>query len=561
MKLKNAYFNTYREDVKDEDTVSGKLLVRSGMIKKSSNGVYIYLPLGFKVLKNIENIIRKHMDLAAQELLMPALIPEEVYIKSKRRDKFGKDMFTLKDRYERSYSLGPTHEELFTLVASDKIKSYKDMPFNIYQIQTKYRDEPRPRFGLIRVREFIMKDAYSFDRNELELDKSYNIMRKTYQKIFDEMGLTYEIVKASGGAMSNNLSEEFQAVTEIGEDTLVLCNKCDYASNLEVSKAISPLIPSKDLLKEKEMVHTPKCGTIKEISNYLKEDPSKFVKTLIYKGDQKYYAVLVLGSRDVNETKLKKLLEVNELALADAKEVSEITKANVGFAGPINLDIDIIMDDEINLIKNFIVGANKTDYHYINVNTNDFKPLLVGDIKNVQENDLCPKCGKPLYFKKGIEVGNIFKLDTHYSELMNLKYLDENNKEQYPWMGCYGIGLGRIMASLAEQYADEAGIAWPLNVAPYKVAIIQINKEDIATKIANNLYENLQELGIETIYDNRDERAGVKFNDMELIGIPLTIIVGKKAQDGILEFKERLSKVVKEYTEDEVINKITEIVL
>jgi len=562
MKLKNSYFLTYREDSKDEDSNSGRLLVKSGMIKKSSNGVYIYLPLGYKVLRNIEGIVRDKMNEAgAQELLMPALIPEDVYVSSGRREKFGPDMFTLSDRYNRKYALGPTHEELFTGVAKDKIKSYKDMPFNLYQIETKFRDEPRPRFGLIRVREFIMKDAYSFDRDAEGLDKSYKIMGDAYHKIFDAVGLDYKVVKASVGLMGATLSEEFQAVTPIGEDTLVLCEKGDYASNLEVSSAISSMKPSKELSHPKELVHTPKAGTIKEISHFLGEDPSKFVKTLIYEADNKFYACLVAGNRDINEGKLQEVLGAQQLKLADPKDVEDVTNAKVGFAGPIDIDVPIIMDDEIKNMRNFIVGANKTDYHYKNVNLNDFVPDKVADIKNVIEGDLCPKCGRPLYFNKGIEVGNIFKLDTHYSEVLNLTYLDENNKPNLVWMGSYGIGLGRVMAAIAEQYSDEHGIAWPLSVAPYKVALIQVSDSKEATDLANSIYNDLMELGVEPLFDNRDVRAGVKFNDMDLIGIPLQIVVGKKAQDGVVEFKERCSQVVKEYNEGEVIEKITEIVL
>ena len=563
MKLNESFFYTLREDVKDEESISGKLLVRSGMIKKSSNGIYMYMPLGFKVLKNIENIVREEMNKAgAQELLMPCLIPEEVYVASGRRDNFGSNMFSLKDRYNRSYVLGPTHEELFVKAASEQIKSYKDMPFNIYQIGTKYRDETRPRYGLIRVREFAMKDAYSFDIDEEGLDKSYKIMFEAYKRIFDRIGLTYKIVKADTGAMGGSLSEEFQAVTEIGEDVLVLCNNCNYASNLEVSECVLNNKETKEMPLPKELVYTPHAGTIKEVSDYLGESEDKFVKTLIYKIDNKFYAVMVRGDRDVNESKLLKLLNAHEIALADLEDVERITKAKVGFAGPIDLDIPVIMDQDIKVMHNFIVGANTTDYHFKNVNPNDFDVAYVADVKNVKEGDLCPKCGKPLTFKKGIEVGNTFKLGTKYSKSLNLQYLDKNNKLQYVVMGCYGIGIGRIMASVAEQYADEFGIAWPSVIAPFKVAIVLINPKDIDQKnLANEIYNDLMELNIDTVLDDRDERPGVKFNDMDLIGSPVRITVGKKASDNIVEFKLRGTSVVKEYNKGEIIEKVTEVLM
>lgn len=554
MKLKNSFFYTLREDVKDEDSISGKLLVRSGMIKKTSSGIYMYLPLGLKVLSNIENIIREEMNNSgALELLMPNLLPEEIYISSGRRDNFGKDMFSLKDRYDRHYVLGPTHEELFVEAAKMKIKSYKDMPFNIYQFGLKYRDEPRPRYGLIRVREFCMKDAYSFDVDDDACDKSYQIMKDTYKRIFDRFNLDYKIVLASSGAMGGSLSEEFQAVTEIGEDTLVICDNCGYASNLEVSPCVS-IKEIKESLKSKELIHTPNVGTIEDLANYLKTDKSKFVKTLIYKIDDKFYACLLPGNRDLNEFKVKKLLGAKEMTLADSEDVERITKAIVGFAGPVNLEIPIIIDEDIVKMKNFVVGANKTDYHYINVNISDFKYDYIGDIKNTLPNDPCFKCHHPLSFKKGIEVGNIFKLGTKYSESLDLKYLDQNNELKHVVMGCYGIGPGRIMAAIVEQFHDDKGIVWPINVAPFKVGIVLIdNKDEKQVEIANKLYTELQANNIEVLLDDRDLRAGVKFNDMDLIGLPIRIVVGKKCNEGLVEFKMRL--------EDENLNiKITDVV-
>lgn len=541
MRLSNQFFYTLREDAKDEETRSGNYLVRSGMIKKVGTGIYLFMPLGLRVMKKIENIIRDEMNQAgASELLMPSLIPEDYYIQSGRKEVFGHDMFSLKDRYDRGYVLGPTHEELFVYAAKEMIHSYKDMPFNIYQIANKYRDEPRPRFGLIRTREFTMKDAYSFDVDEDACDVSYQKMFRAYQNIFDRIGLNYKIVKAGTGAMGGNLSEEFQAVVEIGEDTLVLCSNCDYASNLEVSTCIVDETESYEEEKEKKLVHTPNAGTIEEIADFLKEDKSHFVKTLIYKIDGKFYACLIPGDRDLNEEKLKGLLHAKEAELATPEEVETITHAKVGFAGPVDISIPIVMDHHVQMMKNFIVGANKSDYHYKNVNLKDFKVKKMGDIINVQEGDLCPKCGAKLTFKKGIECGNTFKLGTKYSTSLGLNYLDQHNQLKPVVMGCYGIGLARIMTSIAEQRADDMGIAWPVSIAPFEIALVVIQpKDEVQKKIADQLYQTIESMGFEVIYDDRNERPGVKFKDMELIGIPVQVTVGKKAGDGIIEIKKR----------------------
>lgn len=541
MLLSKSFFYTLREDVKDEETKSGNYLVRSGMTKKVGNGIYLFMPLGLRVLKKIEQIIREEMNQAgAQEVLMPSLIPEDYYVQSGRKEVFGYDMFSLKDRYERGYVLGPTHEELFVYAAKEMIHSYKDMPFNIYQIANKYRDEPRPRFGLIRTREFMMKDAYSFDVDDESCDVSYQKMFQAYQNIFNRIGLDYKIVRAGTGAMGGNLSEEFQAVTEIGEDTLVLCSTCDYASNLEVSECVDSKTDSIEVPKEKELIYTPNVGTIEEVSTFLKEDTSKFVKTLIYQVDGKFVACMVPGDKDLNEDKLMHLLEAKEVILAEPNEVEEVTHARVGFAGPVGLSIPIIMDQEITHMKNFIVGANQTDYHYKNVNLNDFKVFKIGDIKNVKEGDTCPKCGHSLTFKKGIECGNTFKLGTKYSESLGLQYLDKNNQLKPAVMGCYGIGLARIMTSVAEQKADDFGIAWPSNIAPFEIALVLINeKDEIQKEKADRLYQEIQSFGYDVIYDDRKERPGVKFKDMELIGIPVQITVGKRAFEDIIEIKKR----------------------
>lgn len=560
MKLSNSYFYTLRENVKDEDSTSGNLLVRAGMIKKSSSGIYMIMPMGKRVLKKIEDIVREEMDNAgAQELLMPALIPEEIYEKSGRREAFGSNMFSLKDRYQKNYVLGPTHEELFTMAAMMKGSSYKDFPYNLYQIQTKFRDETRPRYGLIRVREFIMKDAYSFDRDEAGLHESYMKMFNAYKKIMDRCDLTYKIVKADTGAMGGSLSEEFQAITEIGEDVVVTCDGCDFSSNLEITEVIDTGVTSDEEEKAMEVVETPNAKTIEEVAAYFNRSADDFVKTLIYSVDGKTYAFLLKGNRELNETKVLKLLHANEIELASFDEVERVTHAKVGFAGPVGLDCPIIMDREVAHMKNFIVGANKTDHHIQNVNLKDFTVEKVADIAQVHEGDICPVCGKPLKFCKGIEVGNTFKLGTKYAEALGLEYQDENNKLHPVVMGCYGFGLERCMASIVEQHNDEAGIIWPVSVAPFTVAIVVVaNKDEAQMRIGNELYEVLRKEGIDVLLDDRKERPGVKFKDMELIGIPYRITVGKGIKEGKVEFRERTASENQEISIEDAVAFIKE---
>lgn len=541
MKLKNSFFFTFREASKDEDSLSGRLLTQAGMIKKTSAGVYMYLPLGFKVLANMNEIIREEMVRAgSQEVLMPALVNEDVYIASGRRAGFGHDMFTLKDRFNKAYALGPTHEELFVMAAKMKIKSYKDLPFNIFQMQTKFRDEPRPRYGLIRVREFEMKDAYSFDADLAGLEISYRKMYDAYVRIFDRMGFNYAIVRADTGVMGGLLSEEFQALTGIGEDTIVTCDSCKYSANLEIAECVNDEPVSNEKPLPFEEVATPNAKTIQEVSDFLHLPSSKFVKTLIYKIDDKFYALLLRGDREVNETKVKKLLGALEIELATPEDVVRITKAKVGFAGPVGLSIPVIMDNRVANMKNFIVGANKTDCHLKNVNLSDFKVFNTSDISQIKEGDKCPQCGGTIKFSKGIEIGNTFKLGTKYSHALGLQFLDKNGKLQDVEMGSYGIGVGRCLSALVEQNHDERGIIWPMSVAPYKVTLVLINlKDEKQISVANQIYDELMKKGIEPLFDDRDERAGVKFNDCDLIGIPLRVTIGKGVVDGNVEFKHR----------------------
>ncbi|MEG0573707.1 MAG: proline--tRNA ligase [Erysipelotrichaceae bacterium] len=540
MKLSNSYFYTLREDVKDEDSRSGNLLARAGMIKKSSAGVYMIMPMGKKVLHKIENIIREEMDeTGAQELLMPSLILEDVYEKSGRRSAFGNNMFALKDRFGKNYVLGPTHEELFTMAGMMKGRSYKDFPYTLYQIQTKYRDETRPRFGLIRVREFIMKDSYSFDRDLDGLHVSYMKMFNAYKAIFDRMDLNYKIVKADTGAMGGLLSEEFQALCEIGEDVVVNCDHCDFSSNLEITEVVDQNIEDQEELLPYECVATPNAKTIDDVAAFFHKTADHFVKTLIYKVDGKLVAFLLKGNRELNETKAGKLLKANGLELASFEEVEKVTNARVGFAGPIGLEIPIIMDREVSHMRNFICGANQNDAHFTNVNLRDFKVSEVGDIAAVSVGDVCPNCGNKLVFTKGIEVGNTFKLGNKYAKSLGLEYLDQDNKLIPVEMGSYGIGLERCMAAIVEQHNDEHGIVWPKSVAPFDLGIVVANqKDEEQERVANELYESLRKY-YDVLLDDRKERAGVKFKDMELIGLPLRITVGKRAIEGIVEVRGR----------------------
>ncbi len=558
MRLNNSFFYTMREDAKDEDSRSGNLLVRAGMIKKTSSGIYMIMPMGKRVLAKIENIVREEMDRAgAQELLMPAMILEDVYEKSGRREAFGSNMFSLKDRYQKNYVLGPTHEELFAVAAMMKGKSYKDFPYNLYQIQTKYRDETRPRYGLIRVREFIMKDAYSFDVDLDGLDVSYQKMYEAYCKSFDRMGITYKIVKADTGAMGGLLSEEFQAITSIGEDIVVGCENCDFSSNLEITEVVDEAVENNAELLPYELVETPNAKTIEEVAEFFHRDVKDFVKTLVYRVDGKTYAFMLRGDRELNETKALKLLGANEIELANFTEVERVTHARVGFAGPIGIDCPVIMDREVTHLKNFIVGANKSDHHYVNVNLRDFEVEMTADIAQVHEGDRCPKCGGKLKFEHGIEVGNLFKLGTKYASTMGLQYLDKNNKLQPVVMGSYGIGLERCMAAVVEQHNDEHGIIWPISIAPYALSIVIISMKDEKQKqAAEEMYEALENAGIEVLLDDRDERPGVKFKDMELIGIPYRVTVGRGIADGKVELVDRSSNEKIEISVEECIERL-----
>ncbi len=553
MKLKDSFFFTLREDSRDEDSPSGNLLVKAGYIKKTSAGVYIMLPLGLRVQNKIESIIRKHMnETGAQELKMPALIAAEYYEESGRMKGFGPSIFKLKDRSNKDMVLGPTHEELFAFAAKSMIKSYKNMPFNLYQFQTKFRDEPRARFGLVRVKEFVMKDAYSFDADEKGLDVSYQKMFEAYKRSFDEMGINYRIVKADTGVMGGLLSEEFQAIAPLGEDTVVYCDSCDYSSNLEVGKVVRPQNEENVEHLPMQEVETPHCESIEKVAEFLQIPMRSTVKALLMNVDGELVIFFINGERELNESKVLKLLNATEIGFAD-DDLIATSNAVPGYCGPIGLNCKVVIDEEILHMANFCCGANKKGYHFINANVEDISYDIVGDIVNAKPGDLCPNCGRPLLFTKGIEVGNTFKLGTKYSKAMGLQYADVDNKLQDVWMGSYGIGLGRTMAAIVEQSHDDKGIIWPDNIAPYRfIILIMSTKDQTQCDVGNALYEKLTSEGYECILDDRDERPGVKFNDAELIGIPYRITIGRKASEGIVELKKRTEDEVKELTLDEL---------
>lgn len=562
MRLSKLLVPTLREVPSDAEIKSHQLMLRAGYIRKLAAGIYSYLPLGLRTLQKVEAIVREEMDNAgAQELLMSALLPSEAYQASGRWDVFGPNMFKLKDRNDRDFCLGPTHEELFTQTVLNEVRSYKEYPMTLYQIQNKYRDEARPRFGVIRSREFVMKDAYSFDKDWEGLDESYKKMYDAYCRIFARLGLDFTIVDADSGAMGGSGSQEFMVKSPVGEDGIAYCDACGYAANYEKAECIpeDKEFAEGDLPMKK--VQTPDVHTIEELVKFFGTEPYVFAKTIIYKADDKYIAAMVRGDREINEVKLKNLVGcVDDLELAEPFMVRQLTHAEVGFAGPVGLDIDVYADKEVAMMKNFIIGANETGYHYENCNINrDFAPNTIADIRVIEEGDKCPKCGKPIKTAQGIEVGHIFKLGTKYSDALGLKYTDETGEAKTVIMGCYGIGVTRCIAAAIEQGGDENGIVLPPAIAPYHVIIIPVNsKEEEQVKLAEKIYEELRAKGIEALLDDRQERAGVKFKDADLIGIPVRIVAGKKSGESIVEYKKRTDSEACEMSADDAVLKAFE---
>ena len=560
MKWSRTFIPTLKENPSDAEVESHKLMIRSGMIRKLSAGVYSYLPLGTKILNKVINIIRDEMDKSgAIELFLPALQPLTLIELSGRIDAFGDDLLRMKDRHKRDIALSPTHEEVITDLVKNEVSSYKQLPLILYQVQTKFRDEARPRFGVLRSKEFLMKDAYSFDIDTDSLNKSYQKMYDTYCRIFERCKLDYLAVEADSGAMGGDVSHEFMIPNENGEDVIVKCRNCDYSANME--KAESSPIESKDdiTLEELKEVSTPEMTTIKEVSDFLGIEPDKMVKTLIYTYNSKSVAVLVRGDHDVNESKLAKVISGGEITLADEDAVVKLTNSPVGFAGPIGLKTQVIADQAVSMMMNCVVGGNKADTHIINANQErDFNIDKVIDIRYVTEGDRCPKCNDALDISHGIELGHVFKLGTRYSDSLGAKFLDSNGKEQPIIMGSYGIGVNRILAATIEKSHDSNGIIWPLPLAPYEVLVVPINiKDDVIMDTATKIYDDLCEEGVEVLLDDRDQRPGFKFKDADLIGVPIRITVGKRLKEtGELEIKLR-SKDEVFYSKPE--NIITEI--
>lgn len=566
------HLKTLREVPNEAELPSHVLLLRTGMIRKLVSGVYGYMPLGWRSLRKIENIVREEMDKAGgQEILMSAIQPSELWEESGRWFAYGPELWRLKDRHGREFCLGPTHEEIFTDIVRNDVTSYRQLPMNLYQIQTKYRDEARPRFGLMRSREFIMKDAYSFDKDQAGLDKSYKDMYDAYEKIFTRCGLTFRPVEADTGAIGGSNSHEFTAISEFGESEIAYCESCDMAATTERAEVKDAKAQDDIEMLPLEKKLTPGTKTIEDVANFLELDKTQTIKALLFVTyddfgkENGYVAAFVRGDRELNEIKLVNALGIPEHAIefADEAKMSEVTGCVGGFTGPIGLhDCTIVVDSELPGLKNLCAGANEEDHHYINVNYGrDYKGDIVTDIKTLLEGDPCPVCGAPVKHAKGIEVGQVFKLGTKYSEAMGAYYKDENQKDQPIVMGCYGIGVSRTLAAIVEQHYDENGIIWPMSVAPYHVIISLVKPDDEEqAAVAEKIYNELLDAGVEVMLDDRKERPGVKFKDADLLGIPVRITVGKGAKDGIVEYKLRRDAEKTELTVDEAIKNAIEIV-
>lgn len=550
---------TLKEVPSDAEAISHQLMLRAGYIKQISAGMYAYLPLAHKVLLKLEQIIREEMDkIDAVEMLTPAVLPAELWQESGRYESYGPNLFKLKDRHERDFILGPTHEETMTTIIKDAIKSYKKLPLTLYQIQMKYRDENRPRFGLLRGREFLMKDAYSFHADMDSLDKVYRDMDVAYQNIFDRVGLNYRSIIGDAGAMGGNDSKEFMAIAPIGEDTVVYSDGSDYAANLEMAQNKRTLQPSHEIPKELTKVETPGCKTIDEVAAFLKTKPENTIKTLLYVADDKLVVVLLRGNDQLNEVKLTNFLGADFLRPATNDEAKQYLGADFGSLGPVGIseDLQVLADLDVKAMANASVGANEDGYHYINVNLNrDFKVDEFVDLRTVNEGELSPDGQGTLKFTRGIEIGHIFKLGTRYTEAMDAQILDENGRQKPIIMGCYGIGVSRLLSAIVEQHCDEHGMIWPKEIAPFDIHVVPINmKKAEQAKLAQELTATLETAGYSVLVDDRNERPGVKFADSDLIGLPVRITVGKKASEGIVEIKLRQSGETVEIKQDELLN-------
>jgi prolyl-tRNA synthetase len=534
MRLSAFLVPTLREVPAEAEVVSHRLMLRAGMIRRVAAGVYAYLPLGYRALRKVEGIVRAEMDRAgAQEVFLPVLSPAELWKETERWDAYGKELMRVQDRHGRDFCLGPTHEEVITDLVRRDVKSWRQLPLNLYQIQTKFRDEIRPRFGLMRGREFGMKDAYSFDRGEKGAQKSYEVMFETYTRIFEQCGLNFKAVEADSGPIGGSYSHEFMVLAETGEDLLLNCPDCGYAANLEKAEVALPKVEGDSAAAlPVERKETPGQRTVEEVSSFLGSSPSQLVKTLLFVADGGAVAALLRGDHQLNETKFKNYLGAIALEPATPEKIQEVTGGPTGFSGPVGLKgVRVVADEQTRPLVNFVTGANEGDTHLVNVNYGrDFNVSEWADIKAAEAGDSCPRCGKPMETIRGIEVGHVFKLGTKYSDAMGATYLDEKSEEQTMVMGCYGIGTGRTVASSIEQNHDKDGIIWPVPIAPFQVTLLTLNVDEPALMEASaRLVKEFEENGVEVLWDERDERPGVKFKDADLIGCPVRVVIGGKS--------------------------------
>jgi prolyl-tRNA synthetase len=562
MKQRNTLIPTLRETPADAEIKSHQLLLRAGYIRQNASGIYSFLPLGKKVLKKVEEIVREELDaVGAAELLMPALQPSELWKESGRWGTYGPELMRMNDRHEREFALGATHEEMITSIVRDEIKSYKRLPLTLYQIQTKYRDEKRPRFGLLRGREFVMKDAYSFHSSAESLDETYEHIFQAYKNIFTRCGLNFRAVIADSGAMGGKDTHEFMVLSEVGEDTIAYSNQSTYAANIEMAEVLDAYSLSDEDMKEVERTSTPGVKTIEEVASFLASGKENCIKSLLFKVDEEFVLVLSRGDHEINDIKVKNFLNANAVELASAEETKEILGCEVGSIGPCSVDekVKVVADQAVKYIRNGVAGANEEGYHLMNVNPErDFQVSQYGDLRFIQEGDPSPDGKGTIVFAKGIEVGHVFKLGTRYSDAMNSTYLDENGRAQSIIMGCYGIGVSRTLAAVAEQFNDDNGLVWPSNLSPYDLHLIPINlKDEQQSALTHELYEELKKNRYDVLMDDRAERPGVKFADSDLIGLPVRVTVGKKASEGIVEVKVRKTGEMLEVHKDELQTTLT----
>ncbi len=568
MRYSQYLLPTLKEIPSEAEVPSHQLMLRAGMIRKLASGIYSYLPLGLRSIQKVETIIREEMNRAgAMEVLLPFVQPAELWQESHRWEEYGSELARFKDRHQRDCCLGPTHEEVITDIARKEIRSYRQMPLNLYQIQTKFRDEIRPRFGVMRAREFIMKDAYSFDIDERGADESYKKMVEAYQRIFTRCGLKFKMVEAESGLIGGTFSHEFMVLAETGEETIVSCTRCSYAANMEKAEFRRQVKRSqghdKGSLEPAEKVMTPEKRTVEEVTQFLNITPQHLVKTLIFESDKGCVAALVRGDQEISEKKLKAIWGSENIQLASEETVEGITHAPKGFAGPIGLSVPILADLDIQEMVNFVTGANEKDAHLLHVNTGrDFQVSQFADIRKFTPGDSCPLCGEETRLDKGIEVGHTFKLGTKYSKAMGATFLDDQGSEKEIVMGCYGIGVGRTVVAAIEQYYDQNGIIFPMPIAPFQVLILPVNiKMAFLRETAEQLYQTLLQNNIEVLYDDREETPGVKFKDADLIGIPLRVTLGEKnLKKGLVEIKKRKTGDVLLVKKEEVFSKVKELI-